>query len=287
LLDRDLRGVRVHNDRQASDLAQSLDAVAVTVGQDIAFREGAFAPDTTEGRRLLGHELIHTVQQSPGSRFSPAAASRVTDPGDAAEREAAAGSAALVHGRPFTPVAASSGVVARQVEHPTTSLGRTATFSQGPTQLKATIPFPELFQGIDTRQGWTNRLLIRAVLRTAGDVPVAATQRLAEITFDLWDEDYRVSVDGGPATRYKTLERAQAACWGDIAFPSAVLASGASYVVTGEAILNLMSGAEMYKKLGEWMGPGIFAYLAWKFVDVPPDTADAWVEFRTQPFTAR
>src|SRR5438477_8478324 len=77
LLDRDLRGVRVHNDRQASDLAQDLDAVAVTVGQDIAFREGAFAPDTTEGRRLLGHELIHTVQQSSGSHSSPAAASRV------------------------------------------------------------------------------------------------------------------------------------------------------------------------------------------------------------------
>jgi len=294
LLGRDLEGVRVHTDQQASDLARSLGAVALTVGQDIAFREGAFAPATTEGRRLLGHELIHTVQQTPPSRSVPATASRVTVPEDAAEREADAGAAALVHGRPFTPVGVSSGVVARDVERPTTTLGRTAKFTQDARQLKATIPLPELFQGIDTRRGFRNRLMIRAVLMTAGGQPVTATERRAEITFDLWDEDYRVSVDGGPSTRYKVLEQALAPCWADIAFPSAVLAPGVSYVVTGEALLNLVSGAEIHRQAKEWAlgrDPGfrarVLGYLAWKYIDVPADRADAWVAFRTQPFTAR
>jgi hypothetical protein len=289
LLGHDLRAVRIHTDRQASTLARRLGAAAVTAGQDIAFREGAFAPDTTAGRRRLGHELIHTVQQIPGTRSVPATASRVSDPGDVAEREADVGSAALAEGRPFAPVVASAGVVARDVERPTTPVGKAATFTQDGTLLKVTIPFPELFQGINTQSGFRNRLVIRAVLRTAaGDQPVATAQRTAEITFDLWDEKYLVSVDGRrSSTPGRTLQEALAPCWSDIAFPAAVLASGVSYVVTGDAALNLVSGAEMHRQVGEWMGTSLFARLTMRFLDVPPDRADAWVAFRTQPFTAR
>src|SRR5262249_27581347 len=38
---------------------------------DIAFRHGAFAPGSDEGRRLLAHELTHVIQQTSG-RVTPA-----------------------------------------------------------------------------------------------------------------------------------------------------------------------------------------------------------------------
>lgn len=65
-LGHDFSGVRVHADGQAAASARSLGARAYTVGADIAFGRGEYAPETTEGRRLLAHELTHVVQQSPG-----------------------------------------------------------------------------------------------------------------------------------------------------------------------------------------------------------------------------
>lgn len=63
---RDLGGVRVHTDAAAARSAQRIGALAYTVGQDIFFGAGRFDPDTQAGRRLLAHELTHTVQQSRG-----------------------------------------------------------------------------------------------------------------------------------------------------------------------------------------------------------------------------
>jgi len=285
LLNRDLSDVRIHTHPQASDLARSLGAVSVTQGQDIAFREGAFNPGTAEGRQLLAHELIHTAQHSPASS---AEAKRVSTPGDAAEREAEAGAAALAQGRPFTPKTTRAGGFARQVEGPTATLGRAAAFTQDPAQLKVSIPFPELFQGIDTRGGWTNRLTINATLATSNGHAVAATTRLAAVYFDLWDEDFRVSVNDGPPSRHKTLEQAQAACWSDIAFPASLLVPGTSYVVTGEALLNRVAGADVDKMMKDMLGSGgVYVWLVKKVLRKTPDRADAWVEFRTQAYTAR
>ena len=39
---------------------------AFTHGKDIYFGRGQFQPSSTEGRRLLAHELTHVVQQSGG-----------------------------------------------------------------------------------------------------------------------------------------------------------------------------------------------------------------------------
>jgi Domain of unknown function (DUF4157) len=62
----DLGGVRVHTDAAAARSAQRAGALAYTVGQDIFFGAGRFDPATQAGRRLLAHELTHTVQQSRG-----------------------------------------------------------------------------------------------------------------------------------------------------------------------------------------------------------------------------
>ena len=60
----DFGNVRVHVDARAAASARSVNALAYTVGSDIVFRDGAFAPDDSSGRRLLAHELTHVVQQS-------------------------------------------------------------------------------------------------------------------------------------------------------------------------------------------------------------------------------
>jgi len=59
----DFGRVRVHASGAAERSAQDLDANAYTVGHDIVFGAGQFAPGSPGGRRLLAHELAHVVQQ--------------------------------------------------------------------------------------------------------------------------------------------------------------------------------------------------------------------------------
>ena len=60
----DFARVRVHADAAAEQSARDVNAHAYTVGHDIVFGAGRFAPGTHDGRRLIAHELTHVVQQS-------------------------------------------------------------------------------------------------------------------------------------------------------------------------------------------------------------------------------
>lgn len=60
----DFSGVRVHTDSHAAETANSIQARAFTVGQNIAFGTGRYAPHSHAGRELLAHELTHVVQQN-------------------------------------------------------------------------------------------------------------------------------------------------------------------------------------------------------------------------------
>lgn len=62
----DFSGVRVHTGSQAADLNRAVGAQAFTLGRDIYMGEGRYEPGTTKGRRLLAHELVHTIQQMGG-----------------------------------------------------------------------------------------------------------------------------------------------------------------------------------------------------------------------------
>jgi hypothetical protein len=62
----DFSGVRVHTDRKAAESAQAVGALAYTVGRNIVFDAGQYAPHTSDGRRLLAHELTHVIQQGYG-----------------------------------------------------------------------------------------------------------------------------------------------------------------------------------------------------------------------------
>lgn len=62
----DLSQVRVHTDSRATATANSIQARAFTVGPNIAFGAGQYAPESRAGRQLLAHELTHVVQQNGG-----------------------------------------------------------------------------------------------------------------------------------------------------------------------------------------------------------------------------
>jgi len=88
---RDFSGVRIHTDSRAAQSARAVNAHAYTVGNNIAFAPGRFAPTANEGRRLLAHELTHTLQQSqsPNSAgLQQQTKLSVGAPSDSYEREA-------------------------------------------------------------------------------------------------------------------------------------------------------------------------------------------------------
>ncbi len=59
----DFSGIRVHADDRAGEAARAVKAQAFTVGQDLVFGTGRYAPTSSDGQRLLAHELTHSLQQ--------------------------------------------------------------------------------------------------------------------------------------------------------------------------------------------------------------------------------
>ncbi len=96
-LGKDLSEVRIHKDAEAAKSARQLKARAYTLGQDIVFGAGNYAPDTAKGQQLLAHELIHTIQAK--HRTIPAQQEAVSTPTNGAEREASTGAAAAITGQ--------------------------------------------------------------------------------------------------------------------------------------------------------------------------------------------
>lgn len=81
----DFSDVRVHTDGEADSLNRAVKAEAFTTGTDIFFRSGSYNPGSSDGQKLLAHELTHVVQQ----RGAPASSEmKVSEPDDASEQEA-------------------------------------------------------------------------------------------------------------------------------------------------------------------------------------------------------
>lgn len=59
----DFSHIRIHSDIAAAQMCQELGAQAFTRGNYIYFNEGKYNPNSIEGKRLLAHELTHTIQQ--------------------------------------------------------------------------------------------------------------------------------------------------------------------------------------------------------------------------------
>jgi len=59
----DFSQVRMHTDALAAESARAINAQAFTMGQDVVFGAGQYAPESSTGQRLMAHELTHVIQQ--------------------------------------------------------------------------------------------------------------------------------------------------------------------------------------------------------------------------------
>jgi len=88
----DFSDVRIHTDTRAAESAAAMSAQAYTVGHEIVFASGSFAPASPRGKHWLAHELAHVQQQRRGSVAGTDTGTGVTvsDPSDCFERAAEA-----------------------------------------------------------------------------------------------------------------------------------------------------------------------------------------------------
>lgn len=88
----DFKDVLIHTDSHAAASAKALGANAYTSGRDIYFSAGKYAPESDEGKRLLAHELVHTIQQRANTpsfaRQSASTSDLIIDPDDSLEQDA-------------------------------------------------------------------------------------------------------------------------------------------------------------------------------------------------------
>ncbi len=84
----DFSSVRVHSDTLAAVSTRSVSARAFTAGNHIVFANGLYNPSASAGRKLIAHELTHTIQRGHASGTPHAQGFRISEPGDSFEREA-------------------------------------------------------------------------------------------------------------------------------------------------------------------------------------------------------
>jgi hypothetical protein len=65
----DFSDVKVHTGKEASDSAKELNAKAYTIGNHIVFGEGQYNQESTEGKKLMAHELTHVLQQNSDTQL--------------------------------------------------------------------------------------------------------------------------------------------------------------------------------------------------------------------------
>jgi hypothetical protein len=105
--------VRVHTNAEAVESARAVRSLAYTVGRNVVFGEGQYAPETAAGQQLLAHELAHVAQQSQAAPVAPAAL-EIAPPGSSPEQEAEAASQSALRGQ-AAPLAGTTRKLARQV----------------------------------------------------------------------------------------------------------------------------------------------------------------------------
>ena len=77
--------VQIHYGPYADELARSLHTLALVLGMDIFFRNGAYRPETEEGRKILAHELTHVTQNKKREEYRGASREELEREAEAAE----------------------------------------------------------------------------------------------------------------------------------------------------------------------------------------------------------
>lgn len=118
--------VRMHTGRDAAKSAEALHAMAYAHQSHIVFASGRYQPHTAEGRSLIAHELVHTIQQNSaapsGSGYSSSAnaGQQIFRKPDGSHRgawvtEEPAGGCGVCYGETSPKPHAAAGTVAHQV----------------------------------------------------------------------------------------------------------------------------------------------------------------------------
>jgi hypothetical protein len=157
----DFSHVRVHIGHRAADSARAINALAFTMGNHIVFGDGQYAPHTNSGRRIIAHELAHTIQQGAGSAANRAGIPRQRGLGFRVQR-----------------LAACPNRVSGEVARSRSAAGILATdvvFNQAARQLDIAdfaVSRPDLPAGVTTNPDWQ-----RAMSLMGGDpfIRVAVT----------------------------------------------------------------------------------------------------------------
>ena len=151
-LGHDFSQVRIHHDAEADHLNKAVSARAFTTGQDIFFRQGTYNPNSSDGMKLLAHELTHTVQQAQGpvSGTPTSGGFSLSDPGDSFEQEASATAATMMRGDQVqldaratrTPSIQRQIVLQREIPNTTPAPSSTSSPPNPPAPTTTPIPHP-------------------------------------------------------------------------------------------------------------------------------------------------
>src|SRR6266487_852385 len=102
----DFSQVRVHMDAKAAESARAVNALAYTVGRDVVFGAGQYAPETMAGKRLMAHELTHVVQQGG---VTSGTLRDISSPTSVSEREATSIARGIEQTLPYQSQPSTSG----------------------------------------------------------------------------------------------------------------------------------------------------------------------------------
>ncbi len=105
----DFGHVRIHTDERAAESAHLVNATAYTVGHNVVFSPGRYAPQSIPGQKLLAHELTHVVQQRRGGAAPP-----TLEAGGTIEQDARQAAERLDGSGPIAVKASSAPGIARQ-----------------------------------------------------------------------------------------------------------------------------------------------------------------------------
>jgi uncharacterized protein DUF4157 len=195
----DFSQVRVHTDAPAAASAQAVNALAYTVGRDIVFGAGQYTPQNAEGRRLLAHELAHTMQQRHSS-YTPGAALQLATPSESRfEQEAAEASESLRSDGPPHTLSPAGSQVQRQAAAPASAPARPrrehrANLGRGGGRFDADLDrdaclftatmkvrfvyanTPQAWPSEEKKTNWRDRFVARVVDRWSGRYDLAPSR---------------------------------------------------------------------------------------------------------------
>lgn len=150
----DFSNVRVHTDARAAESARAMNALAYTVGQNMVFGTGQYAPRACFGRTLIAHELAHTIQSS-----APFTCNRleIGPPHSPHEQQAEEAVHSISAAHAVVPASLKAGVIQRMTREQALDLARSLD-TRYPNWLNVLPPCPCTFAEASASSDWMHSI---------------------------------------------------------------------------------------------------------------------------------